>query len=363
MILLCAASCAPQVASDAAVVDVPSPTVTLTRTPGPTRTPTPTQTPSRTPRPTLTPTPIPTATFTPTEGPSPTITLSPTIRVTPTLFAHGPSPTPSATFTLAPTQEQPPTADVGVPTGTPAPAEPAGGLPSDARRALELAADAMARLGSLHNDYTLTYTLASEVDGQPTTVTVAYSGRVDAVMHDAADSDFALTEQQAITYPDSGTVTTMSQVIKVGATYWTRMSVEGKWYEAPVYGTINEDYDPYHRNAFVLREAATAQWFPGESGHIAYTVDVNAFSDLPPFKGRRSVIGPSGVDGVSLQGTITGEIWLDVQTLHVTRQTLILEATIAYQDQTGQLTLNYDVSASQHDAVPPIQPPPPDQVE
>ena len=349
------------------MVGVPSPTLTLTRTPPPTRTPTATPTPTRTPRPTLTPTLTPTHTLTPTPGPSPTPTLSLTVRVTPTPFSYGPTATPSPTATAAPTQEQPATsAPTASGTATPPAAGEGGGgsaLPQDARQALDLAANAMERIGSLHNDYTLSYSATSQSDNQPITVTASFVGRVDAVFPDPDDADFSLSEEQSVTYPGSGTISTLSNVIKVGNTYWTRTGTEGNWLEAQVYEGFNAEYNAYHRGAFTLREVATAEWVADAAGHIAYTVNINDFGKLPPFQGRRSLFGPGGTEGVEIRGTITGETWLDPQTLFVTRQTMVVTADITFQGQSSQVAINYDVTVSQHNAVSPIQPPPPDQVQ
>ncbi len=349
------------------MVEVPSPTVTLTRTPAPTRTPTATPTFTRTPRPTLTPTHTFTPTLTHTPGPSPTFTLSPTVRVTPTPFSYGPTATPSPTVvaTTAPTQEAVPTTTV-VATGaavTPGAGSSGGALPSDARQALDLAADAMDRLQSLHDDYTIGYTATSPTESEPVTVTATITGKVDAVFPDPQDADFSVAEQQSVTYPGSGSVTTASDIIKIGDTYWSRTGSDSKWFEAPIYDGINEDYKAYHKGAFVLREVATAEWLTDVAGHIAYTVDIADFAELPPFQGRRSLFGQGGMEGVDIRGTITGETWLDPATLYVLRQTLMVEADVTFQGQSSHVTITYEVTVSQLDAVPTLQPPPPDQIQ
>ncbi|MCZ7545256.1 MAG: hypothetical protein M5R40_17815 [Anaerolineae bacterium] len=221
----------------------------------------------------------------------------------------------------------------------------------------------MDRMQSLHNDYTLNYVVTSEGETEPLTVTADFAGGVDATLFDPQNADFFISETQTVTYPGSGTISTANEIIKVGALYWTRAGNDERWFESPVYDGFNNDYRPYHRGAFVLREVATAQWLSDQAGHASYTVDIYDFPDLPPFRGRRSLFGPGDMEGVDLRGTISGEVWLDPTTLYVLRQTLMLDADVTVQGQSSHIVLTYDVSVSQHDAVAPIEPPSPDQIE
>lgn len=236
------------------------------------------------------------------------------------------------------------------------------GLSDDATHALQQAALAMEELSALHNVFRLSYRMTTESGDRQAIRTGVMEGDISAIFVTPDSADFILEEERHVTSPNTGPVTVQNSVIKIGNIQWHRAGDDGHWSESEVDATNGVSYTPYHRDAFILGAfVSSVRWLPRETvggisaAHLAYTVDIDTLDKLPPLQGRRTLFS-DGIRG-DVSGTIEGEIWIDLRTHYILRQTLNIEAQIVYQDRELEIILNYEVNAGRFNDVPDITSP------